>query len=215
MTQTSINERSDSAIRIKRVAQQLFAERGIDGVTVREIAEASGQKNHAAVTYYFGSKEALVRELIIDGAARSDQMRTQMLDELEQSKAPIKLRDVAEILVHSMVNFGPPEDVRSFHRFIFVLDMTERELLVDTLRGRWNSGYMRCFEHFSELMPEMCELRRQQKLVFVSRYVITVIAAREMKLEDTSSPHPIWADEGLLPHFIDTIVAILKAETSN
>ncbi len=33
-----------------------------------QIAEAAGQKNHAAVGYHFGSKEALIRELVLDGA---------------------------------------------------------------------------------------------------------------------------------------------------
>ena len=60
MTRLTVRPQSDSADKIKRIARQLFAERGVDGVTVRDIAEASGQKNHAAVAYYFGSKDALL-----------------------------------------------------------------------------------------------------------------------------------------------------------
>ena len=46
---------------------QFVARRGVDGVTVREIVAASGQKNHGSLTYYFGSKEELVRELVARG----------------------------------------------------------------------------------------------------------------------------------------------------
>ena len=53
---------------IKLAARRLFAIRGIDGVSVREIVEAAEQKNHGSLAYYFGTKEALVRELVADGA---------------------------------------------------------------------------------------------------------------------------------------------------
>jgi AcrR family transcriptional regulator len=42
-----------------RVAEQLFAEHGFNGVSVRAITAAAGV-NLAAVSYYFGSKEGLV-----------------------------------------------------------------------------------------------------------------------------------------------------------
>ena len=54
--------------RIKVVAQRLFAERGIDGVSVQEILGAAGQRNRASLQYHFGSKEALIAELVVDGA---------------------------------------------------------------------------------------------------------------------------------------------------
>ena len=45
-------------------AERLFALRGIDGVTLREIRVAAGQSNASAITYHFGSKTGLVRALI-------------------------------------------------------------------------------------------------------------------------------------------------------
>ena len=60
MTRLSSKVPSPSVERLKGEAQRLFANRGIDGVTVRDIAKAAGQKNPAAVGYHFGSKEALM-----------------------------------------------------------------------------------------------------------------------------------------------------------
>ncbi len=46
-------------------AGQLFAERGFNGVTVRDIAQKAGT-NLSALNYHFRSKEALYREVILE-----------------------------------------------------------------------------------------------------------------------------------------------------
>jgi len=45
-------------------ALQLFAERGLQGVSLREIRIAANQGNAAALQYHFGSKEGLLRALL-------------------------------------------------------------------------------------------------------------------------------------------------------
>ena len=45
-------------------ALQLFAERGLQGVSLREIRIAANQGNVAALQYHFGSKEGLLRALL-------------------------------------------------------------------------------------------------------------------------------------------------------
>jgi len=51
--------RADRArARLLEAGLQCFADRGLDGVTIREIARVAGQ-NSAAITYYFGGKEGL------------------------------------------------------------------------------------------------------------------------------------------------------------
>ncbi|MBM4266980.1 MAG: TetR/AcrR family transcriptional regulator [Deltaproteobacteria bacterium] len=53
--------REQSAERIEQTATKLFADRGFDAVSVRDIARAA-QVPVSAINYYFGSKEALYRE---------------------------------------------------------------------------------------------------------------------------------------------------------
>jgi AcrR family transcriptional regulator len=43
------------------VAERLFAERGIEGVSLRQIGVAAGNGNNSAVQYHFGSKDRLVQ----------------------------------------------------------------------------------------------------------------------------------------------------------
>ena len=55
--------------RIKRAGRRLFALNGVDGVAVRDIISAAGQKNASALNYHFGSKEGLLETLIGDALA--------------------------------------------------------------------------------------------------------------------------------------------------
>lgn len=56
-------EKTDKREHILLVAEELFAEKGYDGTSVRDIANQAGV-NLAMISYYFGSKENLLKELI-------------------------------------------------------------------------------------------------------------------------------------------------------
>lgn len=53
-------DKSTTRDRILDAAEQLFAEHGFDGTSIREVTRAAGV-NVAAVHYHFGSKEAVLR----------------------------------------------------------------------------------------------------------------------------------------------------------
>ena len=91
---------------MKLAARRLFAQNGIDGVTTRDIVAASEQKNAGSLHYYFGTKEALVRELIVDTAKLIDDRRNASLDQLEAGGGPQTLREVLDVLVFPSLNLG-------------------------------------------------------------------------------------------------------------
>ena len=55
-----VNNGADTRLRMIEVAERLFAERGIGGVSLREIGAQAGQRNTAAARYHFGTKQGLV-----------------------------------------------------------------------------------------------------------------------------------------------------------
>lgn len=212
MVRLGPKQNGSAAAHIKRVARRLFAERGVDGVTVRTIAEAAGQKNHGAVGYHFGSKEALVRQIVLDGAMLIDERRKQALDRLEATGGPTRIREVVDVLIRSSLDMdedGEGED--TYIRFITMLGMTHRELFMDALEGRWNSGYLRCLEHLRRLMPAMPGQTKNQRFVFMGAYLSSILSMREAALTDTRRPHPIWASPRTIEHFAVTLSALLEA----
>ena len=214
MSDAAANESRPVSAReqIKLAARRLFAERGMDGVTVREIVEASGQKNHGSLSYYFGTKEALVRELVADGAKLIDIRRNAYLDRLEAEGGPKSTREVLEALVYPSIGLGETEEEEdTYIRFIALLGMSHRDLFMEALENRWNSGYLRALDHLRRLMPEMPGFAKNQRMVFLGAFLNGVLSAREAALTDRSRPHPMWSSAATLAHFIDMLDATLQA----
>ena len=61
-------EFNDKQIQILEVAETLFAEKGFDGTSIRDISKEA-KINIAMVSYYFGSKERLLEALILHKTA--------------------------------------------------------------------------------------------------------------------------------------------------
>ena len=55
-------EYSEKQVQIMEAAEKLFAEKGFDGTSVRDVAKEAGV-NLAMISYYFGSKEKLMESL--------------------------------------------------------------------------------------------------------------------------------------------------------
>ncbi len=47
-------------VRLIETAEALFAERGIEAVSLRDVCAAAGQRNHSAAQYHFGDRAGLV-----------------------------------------------------------------------------------------------------------------------------------------------------------
>jgi len=199
---------------IKAVALKLFAERGVDGVTVRQIAQAAGQKNHAALTYYFGSKEGLICELIVDGARAIDARRNAELDNAREAGGPNTVLEVMQILVETSIDPDPPEWGECYNRFVVGLQMSNRALFMQALAGRWNSGYQRCLDEVRRLMPNISAEVVNQRLVFMGSALGGIMAGRETELADRSREHPMWSHPETLDRVAEALAAILQKGAS-
>ena len=78
-------------------ARQLFAERGVEDVSLREISRAAEQRNVSALQYHFGDREELLRAVMEPYHHEVDARRHALMDHLESGKA--ELRDYAGALV--------------------------------------------------------------------------------------------------------------------
>lgn len=85
-----------------RAAEKLFAERGVDAVSLREVSAAAGQANNSAVSYHFGSREGLI-DAILERHSSAIQARYDAQLELLERQHDRPLRTLVEILVVPIV----------------------------------------------------------------------------------------------------------------
>jgi len=91
-------------MRILLTAEKLFAERGVDRVSIRQINLAAGQKNSSATQYHFGTKVGLLEALFDYRMEPINQCRLEMLRELQEAGDEADLRKLVETLVHPLAD---------------------------------------------------------------------------------------------------------------
>lgn len=88
---------TDKQIQILEVAELLFAEKGFDGTSIRNIAKEA-KINIAMVSYYFGSKERLLESLIF---YRTSDLKNQLENLLHEELEPIeKINKLIELYIN-------------------------------------------------------------------------------------------------------------------
>ncbi|NDG38244.1 MAG: TetR/AcrR family transcriptional regulator [Betaproteobacteria bacterium] len=200
--------------RLMVAARQLFSKFGVDGVSVRDIVAAAGARNGASIHYYFGTKEALIQELVAEGAKLINQRRNGMLDAAESSGRAPSLREIVKILVESSFpkTASEMQDREGYLRFITVLQLTHRKLFIAALQNRWNSGYMRCLDHFRRALAPMAPAIVEQRLRLMALYLGATLSSREAALEGKEigkSPR-LWGAAFDLDNLVDTVCGLLQ-----
>lgn len=95
----SVASRPDTRAQLLDVAERLFAERGIDAVSLSEILETAGQRNKSAIYYHFGSKEGLIAAIAERRSHALNERRSQLLEEVRTAHIGSDVHAVARTLV--------------------------------------------------------------------------------------------------------------------
>ncbi|KCZ99621.1 TetR family transcriptional regulator [Hyphomonas polymorpha PS728] len=204
----------DTKSRIKVCARRLFAERGVEAVTVREIVAASGAKNGGSLNYYFKSKEGLISELLADVFRDSSDGWLEGLSELQRAGGPKSVRDIVTILVRWPDEYNKMEDPSpTANRFLSSLLSTRRKMVRDFLEVGNFSVFGQLLRYIRDLKSDLPQSVVEQRLIYFSWYVISAKAALESYIA-SGKKNPIWEGYDPLENLIDCGTGLLEAPCS-
>ena len=92
-----------SRLRLVDAATRLFAQHGIDGVALKDIVAAAGQKNQSAVQYHFGNKEGLIAAALEARFRGIDARRMDLISAAERLPDPVRRIAIMRATVEPLV----------------------------------------------------------------------------------------------------------------
>jgi AcrR family transcriptional regulator len=188
-------------------AERLFAQHGIDGVSIRQILSAAGVANNSAVQYHFESKAGLIRA-IVDHRAPYLAERRRLL----WAQAPAgDLRAGVEAQFLPVAELAELEDS---HYMTFLEQLSLRhsaEHPFQHLPAETRQRYRADVARVAALLPEMPEPVRSRRLLQASSLCLQVCAARERSRQRADEHVPLAVHVNEL---LDLLIGVLTAEVS-
>ena len=159
---------------IVRTAERLFGERGLDGVSLRQIGTASGNGNNSAVQYHFGSKDQLVRAIFEYRMPSLHERRGLLIAE----RRPTDLRSWVECYVLPILEQG--EQTGSHYLgFVAMLQQSAQRGMFDRLPERFLDSTRRFRDEVGGRLPDVPEPLRSHRIAQALAFSVHATADRE------------------------------------
>ncbi|WP_236791533.1 TetR/AcrR family transcriptional regulator [Amycolatopsis sp. GM8] len=189
-------------------AERLFAEHGVVAVSNRQISEAAGQGNNAAVGYHFGTKADLVRAIARRHAERLEELRLDMVAEVQDSP---DVRDWVACLVRPstvhLAELGSPTWNARFSAQVMT-DPALRPIIIE--EALTAPSLHQCLAGLNRCLPKLPAAVRAERDAMARQLMVHMLAERERALADgTPTPRASWHDAGT--GMIDAIAGIFLA----
>jgi AcrR family transcriptional regulator len=191
-------------------AEKLFAERGIDAVSLVEIGRVAGQRNRSAVQYHFGDKAALLAAIRAKHAPGIERERGGMLDDLGAGRPP--LRKLVEALVIPVAHKVQDRDGgEAYVRINAALIGHPGFPLLSQRSTRENRTADRLFRGVVRATPKLPEALREPRMLLVTGLVFHGIADNA-RLARRRGGRAAW--NLYVSHLVDCVLAVLEAPVS-
>ena len=196
-------------------AEKLFAESGIDGVSLRQINVAAGQKNSSAAHYHFGSKEALMLSIYNVRMESVNRRRIAAVDEIEQNDRAGDVRALVGAIVEPIVQeIDADASGQHYIRFMAQAIGHPQLDLVELWQQEHSGGLSRLLELLRKTLPHVPNPIFGQRFGLAFEQIVHSLADREKLRQSAKNTFEI--DSALfVSNLIDCISGAMSAPVSD
>jgi AcrR family transcriptional regulator len=191
---------------IVRAAERLFAARGLDGVSLREIGMAAGNGNNSAVQYHFGSKEQLVLAIFEFRLPYLNERRKMLIAQ----RRPNDLRCVVECYVLPILEQGEMEGSH-YLSFIAMLHQHAERRLFERIPDEFQQRTLAFRDQAGALIPQVPEPLRSHRISEAITFSVHAASDRERAKANGQDVLPFAVH---VTDLLDALVGFLEAPVS-
>ncbi|MGW7577275.1 TetR/AcrR family transcriptional regulator [Streptomyces sp. NPDC054765] len=197
---------------ILTAAERLFAEHGVYAVSNRQVSEAAGQGNNAAVGYHFGTKADLVRAIARKHAEQIERVRVRLLAGTGDC---VDLREWVACLVRPvpehLAALGSPTWYARFCAQVMT-DPALREIMVE--ESLTSPALRQTVEGLNRCLPDLPPEVHIERGAMARQLIVHMCAERERALaESAPTARSSWHDAA--SGLIDGIVGVWLAPVTH
>lgn len=191
-------------------AARLFAERGIDNVSLAEIVRTANQRNASAVHYHFGNRDEILRAVLARHVPAIADRRRQLIEEARSTPAP-DIRAAAVAIVRPVTEFAQ----RGWREWAYLQIGSEltgaldratadiQDLMTQTAGYEaWTLLRQRC----PKVPADLWKVRREICVAFIGR-----AAADRARALDRGTGHGVLSDDRFVDNLIEMVIGAMTA----
>ncbi len=187
-------------------AERLFAARGLDGVSLRQIGAAAGNGNNSAVQYHFGTKEQLVKAIFEYRQPQLDERRRLLVER----RRPSDLRSLVECYMLPTLEQGEQQG-SNYLSFVAMLQQHGDRALFDDVPPEYLERTRLFIEQVSRLLPAIPVVVRNHRIQQAMMFGVHAASDRERVRVHGGSVLPFAVH---VADLLDGLVGFLEAPVS-
>jgi AcrR family transcriptional regulator len=176
--------------RLIKIAERLFAEEGVDAVSIRAV-NAAAKLGAASIHYHFGSKEKLVEAVVLDQGQRVTERIRERCHTLAEQTAPPTAHQLVELIAEPFLELLESQPQRGLRWVKIVAQLT---LANDPALNQMTENITaEVLEQVSRAFPEVDPERLRLRWDLAGRTLIQMLSQI-----DLWTPHKRGDDPGAL-----------------
>ena len=215
---SSSDRRNATKDALLSTAERLYAERGLDAVSMREITREAGQRNSTALQYHFSSKQALVSAIIHRRMNDGDSRRLEFLHDLELRGKLDDVRSLVAAMVEPIaVGIKSPKRWPAEQCWIRFLSEAQRRPeydLVEFAKTASDLGLRRVYLLLGKQLRHVPDVVLRQRFLIAMSQVVHGLAEIDRLRERRRRSRQRFDIERAIENLIDMTAGALSAPVS-